>query len=80
MHACKDAYTAQYYTNTNGHEERNPPPHTFNSVFHAVIHKKSKVKRVNLLALWHKKSWNTGASLQANQSEANEKGKIVYMC
>jgi len=47
--------------------------------FNAVINKKSKVERVNLLALWHKKFWNAKLSLQASQFGENEKEKILYI-
>ena len=48
---------------------------TFKPVFQPVIYKKSRVERVNLLALWHKKSGKT----TANQPAANENGEnTVY--
>lgn len=50
----------------------------FTSVFHAVIHKKSKVKTVNLLCSAGTKTPGTPASFQVNQCGANEKGETPH--
>lgn len=58
----------------NSHEEKGK---TSTSVFHAVIYRKSKVERVNLLALRHKRSWNEGQF--TSQSICSEgKGKKLH--
>lgn len=70
----RPAWTINSLPDTHAHTQSRGGGKKTHSVF-PVIYKKSKVERVNLLALWHKQSWNTRASLQANQSAANEKGE-----